>query len=187
MRIGHYEEESRGTHDASKVLTPFLESFLSHRRRQRIAGLLYDAASLNKLSQSVLESARRYPGPRGRRHIFYTADGTRRWLHAVAAPRAPQSPGSIRSARQGIRPCARGAGFRLRCDFRVLGNVSRGRPRQLIPPLISGRMDAYGQRRLSLKDIEASYRLRTTIGAAGAFSYVGSHVLSAAYLMLCGR
>ncbi|RPI48503.1 MAG: hypothetical protein EHM55_25475, partial [Acidobacteria bacterium] len=58
VRIGHYEDGVSGRHDASKVLTPFLESFLSQRRRQRIAVWLYDAASLNKLSQSVLEMLR---------------------------------------------------------------------------------------------------------------------------------
>src|SRR5688572_25338729 len=75
VRIGHYEDGVSGRHDASKVLTPFLQSFLSQRRRQRIAVWLYDAASLNKLSQSVLEMLR------GGIHelsvdvtVFYTAD-----------------------------------------------------------------------------------------------------------------
>ena len=54
---------------------------------------------------------------------------------------------------------------------------------------MSGRLDAvWGSRRLSLKDIEASYRLRYNHKALlGSFSYVGSHVLSAAYLLLFGR
>ena len=58
VRIGHYEDGVSGRHDASKVLTPFLNTFLSQRRRQRVAVWLYDAASLNKLSQSVLEMLR---------------------------------------------------------------------------------------------------------------------------------
>jgi hypothetical protein len=58
VRIGHYEDGVSGRHDASKVLTPFLESFVTQRRRQRLAVWLYDAASLNKLSQSVLEMLR---------------------------------------------------------------------------------------------------------------------------------
>jgi hypothetical protein len=59
----------------------------------------------------------------------------------------------------------------------------------VIPPLMSGRLDAvWGSRRLSLKDIEASYRLRYNHKALlGSFSYVGSHILSAAYLVLFGR
>jgi hypothetical protein len=59
----------------------------------------------------------------------------------------------------------------------------------LIPPLMSGRLDGvWGSRRLSLKDIEASYRLRYRHKAwLGSFSYIGSHVLSGAYLFLFGR
>ena len=55
----------------------------------------------------------------------------------------------------------------------------------LIPPLMTGRVDAvWGSRRLSLKDIEASYRLRYNHKALlGSFSYIGSHILSAAYLV----
>ena len=59
----------------------------------------------------------------------------------------------------------------------------------LISPLMSGRLDAvWGSRRLSVNDIEASYRLRYHHKALlGSISYVGSHVLSAAYLLLFGR
>ena len=54
---------------------------------------------------------------------------------------------------------------------------------------MTGRLDAvWGSRRLSLKDIEASYRLRYHHNAVlGSFSYIGSHLLSAAYLFLFGR
>ena len=47
----------------------------------------------------------------------------------------------------------------------------------VISPLMSGRIDAvWGSRRLSLKDIEASYRLRYNHRALlGSFSYIGSH------------
>ncbi len=59
----------------------------------------------------------------------------------------------------------------------------------IVSPLLTGRLDAvWGSRRLSLKDIEASYRLRYKHNAVlGSMSYVGSHMLSAAYLVLFGR
>ena len=59
----------------------------------------------------------------------------------------------------------------------------------LLSPLLTGRLDAvWGSRRLSMKDIEASYRLRYKHKAIlGSMSYIGSHVLSAAYLVLFGR
>ena len=55
--------------------------------------------------------------------------------------------------------------------------------------LTSGRLDAiWGSRRLSVRDIQASYRLRYRHRALlGAVSYAGSHVLSLLYLALYGR
>jgi len=56
-------------------------------------------------------------------------------------------------------------------------------------PLAFGRLDAvWGSRRLSLRDIEASLRLRYRHRAGLRLaSTVGSHLLSAAYLVLYGR
>jgi hypothetical protein len=61
-----------------------------------------------------------------------------------------------------------------------------------IPWLLShltGRLDAvWGSRRLSVRDIEESYRLKyRKHGMLGAVSYAGSHALSLAYLLLYGR
>jgi hypothetical protein len=52
-----------------------------------------------------------------------------------------------------------------------------------------GRLDAvWGSRRLSIRDIQESYRLRYRKNMLlGAISYVGSHALSLAYLFLYGR
>src|SRR5688500_1997029 len=59
----------------------------------------------------------------------------------------------------------------------------------IVSHLTTGRLDAvWGSRRLSLKDIEASYRLRYHHNAMlGSISLLGSHLLSAAYLVLFGR
>jgi hypothetical protein len=52
-----------------------------------------------------------------------------------------------------------------------------------------GRLDAvWGSRRLSVKDIHESYKLRYRHNVVlGAISYLGSHVLSLLYLFLYGR
>jgi 2-phospho-L-lactate transferase/gluconeogenesis factor (CofD/UPF0052 family) len=191
VRIGHYEDGVSGRHDASKVLTPFLEAFVAQRRRQRVAVWLYDAASLNKLSQSVLEMLR------GGIHdlgvdvtVFYTADAD--LDDAFMQP----LPIALRNLRGGLTTSGRAfvqALAEREFDYAALFESSgmyRGEDLvSLIPPLMSGRLDAvWGSRRLSLKDIEASYRLRYNHKALlGSFSYVGSHVLSAAYLALFGR
>ena len=191
VRIGHYEDGVSGRHDASKVLTPFLQSFLSQRRRQRIAVWLYDAASLNKLSQSVLEMLR--GGIQDLAvdvTIFYTADADLDDVFMQPLPielrnlrTAPEPPGKAFVRALTEREFDYAAIFESSGMYRGEDLVS------LIPPLMSGRLDAvWGSRRLSLKDIEASYRLRYNHKAwLGSFSYVGSHVLSAAYLLLFGR
>lgn len=191
VRIGHYEDGVSGRHDASKVLTPFLNTFLSQRRRQRVAIWLYDAASLNKLSQSVLEMLRG-----GIQElaveitVFYTAETD------LEEAFMQQLPVALRNLKHAGGPA--GHAFTLALaegefDYAVLFESSgmyRGEDvAAIVSPLMTGRLDAvWGSRRLSFKDIEASYRLRYTHNALlGSMSYVGSHVLSVAYLVLFGR
>jgi 2-phospho-L-lactate transferase/gluconeogenesis factor (CofD/UPF0052 family) len=191
VRIGHYEDGVSGRHDASKVLAPFLQSFLSQRRRQRIAVWLYDAASLNKLSQSVLEMLR--GGVQDLAvdvTVFYTADAD---LDDVFMQTLPIGLRNLRGAteppgRAFVRALAERE-FDYAAIFESSGMYRGEDLVSLIPPLMSGRLDGvWGSRRLSLKDIEASYRLRYHHKALlGSFSYLGSHVLSAAYLLLFGR
>jgi len=84
---------------------------------------------------------------------------------------------------------ARGGGF----DFVVLFESSgmyRGEDLvALASHLAVGRLDAvWGSRRLSVRDIQESYRLRFRKNLLlGAVSYIGSHALSLAYLFLYGR
>ena len=191
VRIGHYEDGVSGRHDASKVLTPFLESFLSQRRRQRIAVWLYDAASLNKLSQSVLEMMR--GGIQDLAvdvTVFYDADAD---LDDVFMRPLPVQLRNLRSSPQPPGKAFVQALTEREFDYAAIFESSgmyRGEDLvSLIPPLMSGRLDGvWGSRRLSLKDIEASYRLRYNHKALlGSFSYLGSHLLSAAYLVLFGR
>jgi hypothetical protein len=191
VRFGHYEDGVSGRHDASKVLTPFLQSFLSQRRRQRIAVWLYDAASLNKLSQSVLEMLR--GGVQDLAvdvTVFYTADAD---LDDIFMQSLPIGLRNLRSATEPPGKAFVRALTEREFDYAAIFESSgmyRGEDLvSLIPPLMSGRLDGvWGSRRLSLKDIEASYRLRYNHRALlGSFSYVGSHVLSAAYLVLFGR
>jgi hypothetical protein len=191
VRIGHYEDGVSGRHDASKVLTPFLQSFLSERRRQRIAVWLYDAASLNKLSQSLLEMLR--GGIQDLSvdvTVFYTAEID---LDEVFMQALPIALRNLKHSREPAGKAFKAALAEGAFDYAVLFESSgmyRGEDLvSLLPPLMSGRLDAvWGSRRLSLKDIQASYRLRYRHKALlGSFSYIGSHVLSAAYLLLFGR
>jgi 2-phospho-L-lactate transferase/gluconeogenesis factor (CofD/UPF0052 family) len=191
VRIGHYEDGVSGRHDASKVLTPFLNTFLSERRRQRVAIWLYDAASLNKLSQSVLEMLR--GGIQDLAvdvTVFYTAETD---LEEAFMQKLPMA---LRNLKHAGAP--EGTAFKLALaegefDYAVLFESSgmyRGEDLvSVVSPLMTGRLDAvWGSRRLSLKDIEMSYRIRYNHSALlGSLSLLGSHMLSAAYLVLFGR
>ena len=191
VRIGHYEDGVTGRHDASKVLTPFLNTFHSQRRRQRVAVWLYDADSLNKLSQSLLEMLR--GGIQDLAvdvTVFYSAASD---LDDVFMQSLPIALRNLQHAREPAGVAFRHALAEREYDYAVLFESSgmyRGEDLVgIISPLMNGRLDAvWGSRRLSLKDIEASYRLRYTHKAVlGTMSLFGSHVLSAAYLLLFGR
>ncbi len=59
VRVGQYEQPGSGRHDAAKVLGPYVASLLARRRqRRRVAILLHDAGSIDKLAQTLLEMVR---------------------------------------------------------------------------------------------------------------------------------
>jgi len=58
VRIGAYEDGATGLHDATRVLEPFLDAVLARTSRPRLAMLLYDAGSLNKVTETMLEIVR---------------------------------------------------------------------------------------------------------------------------------
>ncbi|MGH9801972.1 MAG: 2-phospho-L-lactate transferase CofD family protein, partial [Blastocatellia bacterium] len=58
VRIGNYEEGTTGTHDAAKILLPFINGILNRGEAQRIAVWLLETDSLNKIAQTMLEALR---------------------------------------------------------------------------------------------------------------------------------
>ena len=68
VRVGNYEAGATGRHDAAKVLTPFIDTFIARERSvQRVAVVLSETRSLNKIVQTLLEMVRglpRYRWPR---------------------------------------------------------------------------------------------------------------------------
>jgi len=84
---------------------------------------------------------------------------------------------------------ARGGGFDYVALFESSGMYRGEDLVALASQLAAGRFDAvWGSRRLSVRDIQESYRLRYRKNLLlGAISYVGSHALSLAYLFLYGR
>lgn len=191
VRVAYYEEGVSGRHDADKVLEPFLRAFLAMDRRPRVAVVLHDVDSANKLCQTVLEMVRGgiadLPADLT---VFHNGPAALTPAFAAALPFAVHhlsEPGlgwdqRLASELEGWRP-----------DHVVLFESSgmyRGEDiHALVWPLLHGSSDAvWGSRRLSVRDLDESYRLRYRHNPVrGAVSYAGSYLLSFAYGLLFGR
>ena len=191
VRVGNYEDGMTGRHDPAKVLTPFLESYLREPHRQRVAVWLTDSGSRSKVSQTLLEMVRArvqdlaldvtvlYGGVDQIDAAFISRfPFAVRWLGADAA-----------AAEAALARAIADEGFDYVVIFESSGMYNGEDLVAVAAPLVFGRLDAvWGSRRRSLRDIEASLRLRYRHRAGLRFaSTIGSHLLSAAYLVLYGR
>jgi 2-phospho-L-lactate transferase/gluconeogenesis factor (CofD/UPF0052 family) len=187
VRIANYEDGVTGRHDASKILAPFIRSFLDRRSVQRVAVLLYDDGSLDKIAQTILEMVRGGISDLPVQvTVFYEGE-------ALEPSFVSSLPIRVETLGMGSE-----AEFRRRVgdgafDYVILFESSgmyRGEDVAGLASLIgTGRLDAvWGSRRLSVRDIEESLRLRYhQQPLARAASYVGSHLLSLVCLLLYGR
>ena len=185
VRIADYEHPTQGGHDARKVLLPFIET-LAGRDVPRIAAFLYGADSNDKLVQTSLEAHRS-----GLHGVTLWA----RWPEG--RPKVKNLPPDVLPLDIAKAEASDGRSFEqmLREDYDYVmlfdsSGMYRGEDVVNVASLLrAGTLDAaWGSRRLSASDIRASYQLRyrraLTVGAA---SWVGSHLLSLAYLALHGR
>ena len=191
VRVANYEEGVTGRHDAGKILGPFVESFLARRHAtQKLVVLLYESSTVNKAVQSLLEMVR--GGIRDlpvELTVFHDAPGE---IDSAFAAQLGftihRLPGDA-PARDAILRSALQQGFDYVVLFESSGMYNGEDIVTLASQLGPGRLDAvWGSRRLSVRDIHASYRLmyrRRTL--LGAISYAGSHLLSLLYLTLYGR
>jgi 2-phospho-L-lactate transferase/gluconeogenesis factor (CofD/UPF0052 family) len=191
VRVGNYEDGVTGRHDPAKVLTPFLQSFLAEPRRQQVAVWLTDSGSRSKVSQTLLEMVRaRVTGLAIDVTVFY---GGVEELDPTLASRFPFAVRWLGSdaaaADRALAAALRDGAFDYVLIFESSGMYNGEDLVSVAAPLGFGRLDAvWGSRRLSLRDIEASLRLRYRHHAGLRFaSTLGSHLLSAAYLVLYGR
>ena len=191
IRIGNYEDGITGRHDASKILTPFVESILKRGDAYKLAVLLLDTDSPNKITQTILEMSRGgildLPVSVT---VFYNSPDP---LDSAFATTLPFRVYNVFKYKE-KGPAAFGDVLRdQRFDYFVLFESSgmyNGEDIVAIASILShGRLDAvWGSRRLSVKDIHQSYKLRYRHNVTlGAISYVGSHLLSLLYLCLYGR
>jgi 2-phospho-L-lactate transferase/gluconeogenesis factor (CofD/UPF0052 family) len=186
VRIGNYEDGVSGRHDASRVLGPFLSALTRDTGPPRTAVYLYGGGSANKIAQTLLEIVR---GGIERMPVTLTVFFALTALEPAFLASLPFSVEMLPDGESDFHRRLESGGF----DYAVLFESSgmyRGEDLvALAAQLASGRLDAvWGSRRLSIRDIEASYRLRyRRTPLAGFISFAGSHLLSLAYLILFGR
>jgi 2-phospho-L-lactate transferase/gluconeogenesis factor (CofD/UPF0052 family) len=190
VRVANYEDGVTGRHDAEKILGPFIESLLHRYDTQRIAIFLHDAGSSNKLAQSIVEMVRgglaELPVEAA---VFYEGepldDG---FVRSLPFPVHALRRTSV-SVDEQFRDAVRDARFDYVVLFESSGMYRGEDVVGLAASLTSGRLDAvWGSRRLSVRDIEESYRFRYRRQALlGWLSYTGSHLLSLSCLALFGR
>ena len=193
VRVGQYEQSGSGRHDAAKVLGPYVASVLARRHeRRRVAILLHEAGSVDKLAQTLLEMIR---GGLADQPVDVTVfcettealdrDFVSSLPYAVTEIAPLAEPAEDRRLRQAL---ADGA-FEYLVLFESSGMYNGEDVPWLVSHLVGGRLDAvWGSRRLSVRDIEESYRLKyRQRPLMGVVSRIGSHALSLAYLLLYGR
>lgn len=185
VRIGNYEDGVTGRHDAARILTPFIGSILQRNERKRVAVFLHDAGSINKLTQTLLEMVR---GGLQDLPVDVTV------FYEGLEPLDPDFAASLRWPVRQVTPGGFAEAARRETLDYVILFESSGMYRGddivgMASHLANGRFDAvWGSRRLSVRDIEESYRFRYRKNVVlGAVSYAGSHLLSLAYLLLYGR
>lgn len=190
VRIANYEEGASGRHDAAKVLTPFIQSFLGRDQPRRVAVWLHDANSLNKVSQTLLEMVRagvaRVPVELT---VFYGSEAPLASSFAESLPFAVERVPPRAGAAETLQRAGGANPFDYVILFESSGMYNGEDVVSLASSLSADRLDAvWGSRRLSLKDIRESlqvrYRHNVWIRVASA---VGSHLISVLYLVLYGR
>ena len=189
VRVGQYEQPGSGRHDAAKVLGPYVASLLARRhQRRRVAILLHDAGSVDKLAQTLLEMIR---GGLADQPVDVTvfcetgrAARSRLCIGACRAPVTEVASLDDPAEDRRLRAALVEGGFEHLLLFESSGMYNGEDVPWLVSHLLGGRLDAvWGSRRLSVRDIEESYRLKYRQHAVmGSVSRVGSHVLSLAYL-----
>ena len=134
VRVGNYEAGASGRHDAAKVLAPYIDGFIARERSvQRVAVVLGETRSPNKVVQTILEMVR---GGIADLPIDLTVfhagepDLDRAFLERLPFPvtrlaRATDARPGSRAARR-----ARGRALRLRGAVRLVRHVQRRRHRR---------------------------------------------------------
>lgn len=191
IRIANFEEGSTGFHDAAQILLPQIDTVLKRSTRLQIAIWLLNTESIDKITQTILEALRS-----GLDNLAATVSV----FYASPASLSPEFTDSLPFICRNVTTSGIGetGGFvrtikGQRFDYVILvessGMYSGEDIVNVAALLTNPRIDSvWGSRRLSLRDIQESYKFRYRNNPVlGAISYAGSHLLSLIYLLRFGR
>lgn len=191
VRIGNYEEGVTGRHNAAKLLTHFIESFLRKNDLLSISIFLLDTNSLNKIAQTILEmfrgSIQDLPFSIS---LYYNCKTSLSISFTKSLPfKVCNTYTTNEEASISFLRILKEKTFDYVILFESSGMYKGDDIVNLSSLLNNGRLDAvWGSRRLSIRDVHQSYKFRYRHNIViGAASYIGSYVLSFCYLLLYGR
>ncbi|MDZ4803335.1 MAG: 2-phospho-L-lactate transferase CofD family protein [Candidatus Eisenbacteria bacterium] len=190
VRIGNFEDRITGHHDVTKVLPPFVEALLRKGDPLQLAVVLLETRSLDKASQTMIEMVRAgLDALPVQVTVFYQASQAFDSGFIDSLPFEVRKLPDEADHERLFTDVIDASRYEYVVLFESSGMYKGEDIVSIAGHLSSRRLDAvWGSRRLSVNDIKQAYRLvyrRSILG--GAISYMGSHVLSLAYLVFYGR
>ncbi len=192
LQVQNFEDQLSGTHDAHKILTPFIQAIESANLPLSVAVLLLSNISTEKTVQTVMDMARSLSSDDVSQQVtmFYAGEKID-MLHSMDLPFAmrhvqanDEKGADIELFKQGLEE-----EFDYLCLMECSGMYHGSDAMHLISSLNGRQVDSvWGSRRLSVSDVQASYQFRYQKNwLLGAISRVGSHALSLMYLLFYGH
>ncbi|MGE3526497.1 MAG: 2-phospho-L-lactate transferase CofD family protein, partial [Gemmatimonadales bacterium] len=156
VRIGNYEDGVTGRHDAAKALAPFVERLLRRGERTRLAVILHDSGSLNKVGETIVEMVR--AGIEAQPLVLSVFYECRDSFDATFVESLPFAVRNLTTrggdSQAAFRQIVNDPGFDFVLLFESSGMYRGDDVVNLASHLHTGRLDAvWGSRRLSVNDI----------------------------------
>ncbi len=200
LQVQNFEDQLSGTHDANKILTPFIEAVESANSPVSVATLLLNNVSTEKTVQTVMDMARSVSASSSSLKqmndsaqyltVFYAGEKID-MLHSMRLPFAMQhvSASTEQEADLELIKSSLSEEYDYLCLMECSGMYHGSDAMHLISSLNGRQVDAvWGSRRLSVSDVRASYQFRYRQNwLLGIVSRVGSHALSLMYLVFYGH
>ena len=192
LQVRNFEDQLSGTHDADKILTPFIEAIEFSNSALTIATLLLNNVSTEKTVQTVMDMSRSYVAKQFAHDVtvFYAGDKID-LLHSMTFPFAIRhiNASSEIEADNALLQTSLSEGFDYLCLMECSGMYHGSDAMQLMSSLQGKQISSiWGSRRLSVSDVQASYQFRyQKHWLLGLMSRMGSHALSLMYLILYGH